>query len=214
MTIVVGTVRYEPAGKNPRMAIEQLVAALRAAGLGSGAFGRHLSRQILAPTDHLYASYQELVASLTDMQVNGAARQQGGDNTEESAAQHVGAWTGRGNAWPTWAQADTQLAPGGQDPTLYAQGSGPTKQGAPVKVDIWSEHLVGIVGGAAKNDNVEKFINACKTLRKVADSHGKQAVVFAAFGTSQPIVDCAVVAVGAPHTYVQDAPGGPWRPKG
>ncbi|WP_411120068.1 hypothetical protein [Streptomyces sp. 058-1L] len=216
MTIVVGTVRYEPAGRDPRVAIEQLVRELKGAGLQAGAFGRHLAKQILDPQPHPYTDYLDLVDRLTEMRVNGASRSQAGDDLEASAAQHLGAWTGRTGGIPGWAQADARTSPGGQDPVLYAFGAvaamkNGTVNTAPASVDLWSDDVVGIVGGRAKDDNREKYVAACRTLAMVAQSHSKRPVVFAAHGSAPASVQVAIDAVGPANTFVQDAPGGPWR---
>ncbi|MEW1616625.1 MULTISPECIES: hypothetical protein [unclassified Streptomyces] len=81
------------------------------------------------------------------------------------------------------------MSPGGQDPNVYAQdGTGQFAAGTtPLKVDIWSEDLLGIVGGPAKDERLEHFTRICNDLVRICASHNKRPVVFTAFGSRTPL---------------------------
>ncbi|MEW1614712.1 MULTISPECIES: hypothetical protein [unclassified Streptomyces] len=217
MTIIVGGMVFGgPNPSTPGQQIPLLVQALTQAGITVGSYGRILATWIKSADPHTFTSYAELVQKLTQLRAVGAQINQTGDDLENSAAATVGAWPGRGAGQvPTWAADFARIPAGGQDPNVYAaNGAGQIAlASAPVKPDIWSEHLLGIVGGRAKEVHLAKFTTICHDLVRVCASHGKRPVVFTAFGATDTTTTARAI-VGAENTYVQDVTGGPWRPLG
>ncbi|MFF7738284.1 hypothetical protein [Streptomyces sp. NPDC007984] len=214
MTITVGATVF--GGTNPTTPGQQvklLVDALTAAGVVLGSYGNILARWIKDAKDHPFPDHVSLAAALSGAEAVGAQRNAVGDRREADACQVVNAWVGRGGRpAPAWADGYHDLPPGGQDPTVWARQADGTRdpRAAPVKVDIWSEDLLGIVGGGAKDNKIMDFGRVCQELQIVCASHGIRPVVFAAFGANDSR-DRAVDAVGAQNTFVQDVSDGPWR---
>ncbi|MFJ5646164.1 hypothetical protein [Streptomyces sp. NPDC093223] len=213
MTIIVGTTEF--GGSNPTTPgkqIELLLGALRNAGMNPGSHGSLLARWIKDPRPHHFVDYADLVAKLSAAGTVGAQRQAVGDRREADACAAVNAWTGRsGRPAPAWAAGFYTLPPGGQDPTVWARNidGTPNRIAAPVKVDIWSDSLLGIVGGGAKDGRIGDFQRICGELRIVCESHRIRPVVFAGFGANESR-NRAAATIGADNTYVQEVDGGPW----
>lgn len=214
MTITVGTTVFGgPNPTTPGQQVKLLVDALTAAGIAVGSYGNILARWIKDVVDHPFADYADLAANVSKAEAVGARRNAVGDRREADACKAVNARLGRGGGpAPAWAAGFYDLPPGGQDPTVWARQADGSRdrRAAPVKVDIWSEDLIGIVGGGAKDGRINDFARVCEELRIVCASHGIRPVVFAGFGANDSR-DRAVAAVGPQNTYVQDADGGPWR---
>ncbi|MFQ3559024.1 hypothetical protein QZN11_19780 [Streptomyces gramineus] len=214
MTIIVDTTVFGgPNPTTPGKQVELLVGALRSAGVNVGSYGNILARWVKDPNPHYFVNYEELAMKLSSAEAVGAQRNAVGDMREADACAAVNAWTGRsGLAAPAWAAGFYDVPPGGQDPTVWARQADGTRNrmAAPVKADIWSESLLGIVGGGAKDGRIGDFQRVCGELRIVCDSHRIRPVVFAAFGATDSRGRAAMV-VGADNTYVQDVHGGPWR---
>ncbi|RPK67627.1 hypothetical protein EES43_02920 [Streptomyces sp. ADI96-02] len=217
MTIIVGNVVFGgPNPTTPGQQVQILVNALTAAGIQVGAYGRLLATRIKSDTPYQYASYAELAQDLTERRDAGAQINAVGDGLEAKAAAAVGAQTGRGGGQlPAWAVPFAVMPAGHQDPNVYARNGAGQRDvtSTPVKPDIWSDGLLGIVGGPAKDKNIQKFTTICHDLVRVCTSHQVRPVVFAAFG-SQASVTEAVGIVGAKNTYVQDTKDGDFRPVG
>ncbi|MEU0896705.1 hypothetical protein [Streptomyces massasporeus] len=214
MTITVGaTVFGGPNPTTPGQQVKLLVDALIAAGVRLGSYGNILARWIKDVADHPFPDYAALAAALAGAEAVGAQRNAVGDRREADACKVVNAWVGRGGGpAPAWAVGFHDLPPGGQDPTVWARQADGSRnvKAAPVKVDIWAEDLLGIVGGGAKDGRINDFARVCEELRIVCASHGIRPVVFAGFGANDSR-DRAVAVVGAQNTYVQDVNDGPWR---
>ncbi|MEU8934367.1 hypothetical protein AB0D30_31340 [Streptomyces sp. NPDC048409] len=216
MPVTVGNTVYGAPGTDPSAQIKKLVEALKDVGLQVGPFGRILAGWIKSG-NHVYLNYNELAADLSQQHAKGQQINDIGDMLEATAAQYLGAWTGRsGGGVPHWASGFVEFPPGGQDPNVYQRDAvtgGRAAVSTAVKPDIWSEDVLGIVGGPAKDRNLQKFETICHDLVRVSLSHGKRPVVFAALGAVETVTSARDI-VGASNTYVQDRVGGGWRPLG
>ncbi|GAA2669471.1 MULTISPECIES: hypothetical protein [Actinosynnema] len=172
---------------------------------GAGAF---LGKRLHAGAS--FADLAELAAAIGAAQEGGAAGRELGEAREVSAAKALdGGWVARDRV-PEWAAPFTTTHKGGQDPELRME---PERGSLSIRVDVWSDTQVGVVGGADKDRSHGKFGSICATLRKLCERHGKTPVVFAAAGTGQAVITIAVAEVGAANVRVERADG-VWTPLG
>lgn len=172
--------------------------------------GRRLSTLLKDQNDHPYLNIDALADDLILVVGYGKARQQKGKDLEESAAVVIGGIIARGNSIPGWAKPYVKDN-GSQDPDLYSTDLGNVS--LTVKPDVWSDTAVGIVGGAAKDNNLGNFKGICRQLFDICATYNKQAVVFAHHTTPVEVTDAAAGIVGPANVLIYGA-NDQWQPMG
>jgi len=187
----------------------ELIADLSPAVLGRSSdltiLGKRLGTWLHDADDHPFADVGALADGLIATVGFGQKRQEKGNALEDSAASFIGGGVARGGGGvPDWAVPHVTTK-GSQDPDLYERTTPPKQNTNCVKADVWSDGQVGIVGGAAKAQNLGKFKGICGQLRTICASHGKESYVFAHHETPQEVIKAAIEAnVSAVMVYGAD----------
>jgi hypothetical protein len=175
--------------------IKDVLGLLQAAGVsGKEVNGYLLNRWLVDPDKKHgpFADARELQAALVAATAAGRAAEKKGEDLEAEAAAYIG--------------GEIAVGPSGQDEIVKTTSKEPGKEHRHVKLDVKSDAVLGIVGGAAKAGNLEKFRGICRDLRDIAAEHGKRPMVFAAGDTPAPVLDAAEAIVGAANVMVRVDP--------
>lgn len=150
-----------------------------------------------------FAGISDLADHLIKTYDSGVSRQARGDELENLAAQYIGGSMAKGDTIPDWAVPFVKNNGNDRDPDLYETAQKDTA--LTIKPDVWSDSVVGIVGGAAKDGNLGKFKGICGQLNDLCQIHGKTPMVFADGATPQRVIDAAKEAVGGANVLVLQA---------
>lgn len=144
---------------------------------------RILKKWLEQEDTHVFETLEELKSTLENRSKKGKEINEKGKAREGSAAASIGG---------TVADAGRY----GQDEIVYLDESPERTNHRHVKLDIKSETVYGIVGGAAKANNLEKFKTICRDLKAISETHHKRPVVFYENDTPHVVVEAAVEIVG------------------
>lgn len=186
--------------QNAGVLAKLLVPVLKGKGRDLKELGGRLGAMI-KPTSPLkeFGNLDELADYIISSYDAGKLKQAAGDDLENLAADYLGGSVAKGDTIPAWAVDVVKNNGNDADPDLYA---GPGRTGATVKPDVWSDAAVGIVGGAAKADNLPKLNAICGQLALVCDAHNKTPLVFCTGDTPVEVLDTVAEHVGKENVLI------------
>jgi hypothetical protein len=162
--------------------IKAVVEVMRSDGVTTSA-GKVLKNWLSSGSHGPFATSADLRDALEKRSNKGAEINKLGKEREESVA------TGLGGSVAAVGKY-------GQDEVVYLDPSSTRTNHRHVKLDVKNDTVYGIVGGAAKANNLEKFASICRDLLVISEAHGKTAQVFCASNTPDSVIETAIGIVG------------------
>jgi hypothetical protein len=189
--ITLKGVDYEGTAK-----LQEVLGILKADGHATKGIGDLIHKWLIKGEHGPYATSQELADALKAASERGRDIGKEGKERERRAADKE-----RGEV------ADEGRY--GQDEIVYFDPNPDRTNHRHVKLDIKSDTIFGIVGGAAKARNLEKFKTICRDLQAISQVHGKTPKVYCEADTPKEVIDAAIEIVGRQNVVLNTAPQPP-----